>query len=156
MASRTRSIILDNTLSKVYKQVVTPGAATPANVIAGTALKSATLFSLARTATAVKANNLGGRTNGLIFPGTSIIKTFKVAVTSAASGGPITVVFKVGTTYATSVVVYTATLAQSVLTANTEAAILIDPNYNMYVDVTTIGTTRPGSGLSASIDYYSA
>lgn len=156
MATRIRSILIDNTISKVYTNVVKPSLANSSNVIAGTTKQGLTLAAFGSTSALRIVSNLMGRTNGYPIVSNTLITNFRITLKSPAIGGftGARLVLKVGTTYASAVAV--ATISTFATSASVATGILVEPGQNLYLDVTGTGTVKPGIGLTVGVDYYVA
>lgn len=152
MPRRIRSILIDNTLGKIYTNVDTTLSTDSSKLIAGTKLQSFT-YAATTTATAVVARNIGTGT-GVPFPNNSLIVSGRLGVSAAPLGRTIIVAIRVGSNYATSTVATTLSLPINALSSTTVLAINIQSGQFLYFDVTQVGNVRPGSGLSIKLDYY--
>lgn len=149
---RIRSILIDNTLGKIFTNVETSTSTDSSKLIAGTKLQSFT-YAATTTATTVVAKNIGTGT-GVPFPNNGLIVAGRLGVSVAPTGRAINVAIRVGSTYATSTVATTLSLPVSALSATTNLAINIQSGQFLYFDVTQVGNIKPGNGLSVKLDYY--
>ena len=149
---RTRSILIDNTLGKIFTNVESSTSTDSSKLIAGSKLQSFT-YAATTTATAVVAKNIGTGT-GVPFPNNGLIVACRLGVSVAPLGRTINVAIRVGSNYATSNVATTLSLPINALSSTTVLAINIQSGQFLYFDVTQVGNVRPGSGLSIKLDYY--
>ena len=155
MATRTRSMIIDNTVQKVFTNLVNPAQANPANVCAGTELKRLVLCAFGTAVSAKISPNITGRTNGVAVVTSTLLTKLYLDLASTAVGGTtgVAIALKVGTTYETASTV--ATHSSFIKASSKVISVLIEPGQNIYLDITGTGTTRPGSGVRVSADYFS-
>lgn len=149
---RTRSILIDNTLGKIFTNVGSSASTDSSKLIAGTKLQSYT-YSAASRSTTVVARNIGV-TRGVPFPNNGLIVSGTLSVSSLATGRAIIVDIKVGSIYATSTVAGTISLPINTVTALTNLAISVQSGQFLFFDVTQVGNIRPGTGLSIKLDYF--
>lgn len=149
---RTRSILIDNTLGKIFTNVGSSTSTDSSKLIAGTKLQSYTTAANTKSTTVV-ARNIGIAT-GVPFPNNGLIVSGRLSISVAPLGRAINVDIKVGSTYATSTVAATISLPINTLTALTNLAITIQSGQFLFFDVTQVGNIRPGAGLSIKLDYF--
>lgn len=149
---RTRSILIDNTVGKIFTNVGSSASTDSSKLIAGTKLQSYT-YSASRSSTTVVARNIGIAT-GVPFPNNGLIASGTLSISSVPTGRAINVDVKVGSTYATSTVATTISLPINTFTATSNLAISIQSGQFLFFDVTQVGNIRPGAGLSIKLDYY--
>lgn len=152
MPRRVRSILIDNTLGKIYTNVDSTLSTDSSKLIAGTKLQSYTYAANIRS-NAVVARNIGTGT-GVFFPNRGLIVVGRLGVTVAPLGRTINVDIKVGSTYATSTVAATLSLPINSLASTTNLVVNVQSGQSLYFDVTQVGNVRPGTGLSIKLDYY--
>jgi hypothetical protein len=149
---RTRSILVDNTLGKIFTNVSSVSTSNSSNLIAGTKIQSATISSGSKT-TLVLTKNLG-KGIGISFPRGGLITNVQLSLSGAATGQSVIVDVKVGTSYANSSTVTTATLPVNTLSTPKAVSISVQSGQYVYLDVTQTGNIKPGNGLSVRLDYY--
>jgi hypothetical protein len=149
---RTRGLIIDVTQSKIVTNVANTSSANSSTTIAASVLKSIVIPQGTSTALAKVAQNVG---SGFKPASNAQIVSVKVMVTSAPKGKPIIVLIKKGTTYTNATTVATITLAVSALVQQTTVSInLTAPNDTLYYDVSQVGSSATGIGLSVTYNYY--
>jgi hypothetical protein len=149
MPLRTRSLLMDNTIGKIYTNVGATSEVNSSKLIAGTSLKSYVLSS--KTATRV-ANNLSG--TGFPFTSTGLIQKLTLSVSNAPVGASIIVALKKGTDYANSTTSATANIASGVRTGNSSISLSVSAGEFIFFDVTQVGSTSSGQKLSIRLDYF--
>ena len=149
MPLRTRSLLMDNTIGKIYTNVGATSEVNSSKLIAGTSLKSYVLSS--KTSTRV-ANNLSG--TGFPFASSGLIQTVTLSVSTAPVGASIIVALKKGTAYANSTTSATANIASGVKTGNTSISLNVSAGEFIFFDVTQVGSTSSGQKLSIRLDYF--
>jgi hypothetical protein len=154
MAQRTRSILIDNTLGKIFTGVDAVSSANASNLIAGTQVSSRGVSSPATTTVAV-TKNLGGG-SGIYFPHVGIIKNVIITAYSAPVGAAIVISLKKSSSsdYTTSTQVATFTLPVSTRTVTIPCSISFEAGSYFFIDVTQTGSTKPGTGLSVQLQHY--
>jgi hypothetical protein len=152
MTRRTRSILVDSTTGKIFTNVTATGDANSSNLIAGTLQKSGG-FSIPNSQSARITNNLGGK-NGFNFSTAGVVTEVSINSVIAPKGTGIQINLKRGTTYATSTVVGTYTLAELQTTSTTVTSITVASGDSLYVDITSVGTVVAGTGVSVKFKYY--
>lgn len=150
---RTRSVLVDNTLGKMFTNVQKVGDATSVNLIAGTQPKLAKL-SLPAAATLRVTNNLGGKPTGFSFSSTTVITKVSISVTKYATGGNIVIALKTGSTYETATTQNTFTLNALSKTVSFNTNISVTAAHNVYFDLTSVGKASAGAGLTINFTYY--
>ena len=152
MARRTRSILVDNTLGKIFTNTDVVTTTDASKLIAGTKIQSSTISASSKT-TAIVAKNIGTGV-GIPFANNGLITNVTLSATSACAGQSIIVAIKVGSTYNTSTTATTVSLPVNSYSASTAASVSVQAGQNVYLDITQVGTTKPGVGLSVRLDYY--
>lgn len=159
MPRRTRSMLVDNTIGKIYTNVSETSGATAANIIAGTALKSSTIQPIKSTTgavTCVVANNLSG--GGIAFATAGLLTRVTLSAVTAPKGQSIIVLLKTGSASYTSLTqvasVQLGTLATTATTTTAPFPINIAAGQYLYFDISQVGTGSPGAGLTIRVDYY--
>lgn len=157
MATRIRSFLIDNTLSRVFTNIIRASEANAANVIAGATKQRLTLAALGTSVVVRVANNLIGRGNGYQIVTSTLITGINLTLKRAAVGGQgIRVVLKLGTTYAGAISAGTFTIPSGSINVTIATGILVEAGQNIYMDVISTGISQPGVGLTVFIDYFSA
>lgn len=152
MPRRSRSILVDTTIGKIFTNVQSVSAADASNLIAGTQTKRGG-FSSPKTQTTRLTSNLGGK-SGFYFPVSGVVTEVSLTSVIAPKGAAVQVNLKRGTTYESSTIVGTYTLAELTTSSTTSTAITVSAGDNFYVDIVSVGTTVPGSGLEVRFKYY--
>jgi hypothetical protein len=163
MTRRTRSILMDTTLGKIFTGAADTSTATAANLIAGTTLRSTQRnFGISSTVVALKLNVI----TSLPFPANAFITSVKVkvndmypinsasAIRCQPAGSSIIVTLKTGLTYETSTSAGNVSLPALTTSATTVTSIVVVAGYTLYWDIIQIGSTRAGTGLSITPFYY--
>ena len=152
--TRTRSMLIDSSLGKIFTNVDTITNASAANLIAGSVVKTTTIPQGTGTTACKIALNIGSgisfRVKALLILATAIVKV-------APKGQSLIVTVKKGSTgYATATIQTTIIIAPGTLTATTgDISISIDAGDYLYFDVTQVGTSAgAGTGLSVTYSYY--
>jgi hypothetical protein len=156
MTRRTRSILIDGSLGRMFSNTASSSSATSANLIAGTkAASSITYIKPKSSALTVVTATKGARfiNSGLI---TSITYKFDGAATQAAPAGRAVIVrLRKVSSNGTSTNIANYTLPVNVLSGTiTTEPIAITADDSFFWDVTQVGTTRPGQGLYITMTYY--
>ena len=150
--ARIRSLLIDNTLGKIFTNTQSSLTADASKLIAGSKLLTAS-FTSAKTTTVKVISNLGTG-KGILFPNSSLLTQITLSVATAPSGAPITVVIKKGTSYTTATVTGTYTIAADTLTSNYTVSQTINSGDSLFADVTTVGNVKSGVGLTILFNYY--
>jgi len=157
MTRRTRSILIDATLGKMFTGAADTSTATAANLIAGSTLRN-TQINYGTNVTAAKVVTNAFKT--LTFPSNALITSVKVSIdtknsTAAQSiGSSIIITLRTGLTYATSTSVGTVSLAALTTSQTTIISISIAADSSLFADITQVGSTKPGRGLSYTPYYF--
>lgn len=153
MAQRIRSILVDNTLGKIFTGANTVSNASAANLIAGTQKLVKTFASGVAVNTKV-ANNLTAG-SGLLIGNNGVLVSVTLMAVTAPLGSNISVNLKKGSAYASSSIVGTYTLSPgSNLTYYTTAISFLATD-NFFIDITQVGSVKSGVGFSIQLGYYS-
>jgi hypothetical protein len=156
MPRRTRSLLIDASLGKIFAGASDSLSATAANLIGGSTLKSIQRNFGTSGILAKVTNDVITRTP---FPANAIITAVKVMVNTAPgsyqpTGSSIIITLKTGLTYATSTSVGDVSLPALTTSATTATSISILAGYTLYWDIIQVGSIRPGIGLSITPYYY--
>jgi hypothetical protein len=154
MAQRTRSILIDNTLGKIFTGVDTVANALANNLIAGTQVASKGVSSPSTTTVTV-TKNLGGG-SGIYFPHLGIITSVVMTAATASTGTAIVIALKKSSTsdYNSATQVATFTLPAGSKISTTSCSLTFAAGSYYFVDVTQVGSTKPGNGLSVQFQHY--
>lgn len=153
MPRRTRSILLDNTVGKIYTG--TSDATTdPTKLIAGSVAKYANITS-SRDAAVRIAYNLGITGKGIVFPVAATVTKVTLTTVTAPTGTPIIVAVKTGTNYASATQQGTYSIAIGETVSANTVSISVPAGSSVFTDVTQIGSLNQGTGLSIQYEYYS-
>lgn len=154
MTKRTRSVIIDNTSGKIFKDVADSSLATPSNIIAGPRVRQAA-FTAPGTALVKIVNNIGITGLGLQFPTNIVVTGVTLTVTVDPIGSAIQVRLKQGTTYNTASVMGTYQISAGTSTSINPVNVSVASGNKIYADILQVGSVRPGAGLSVIVTYYS-
>lgn len=151
--TRTRSVLVDNTIGSIFRNITTVSQAGPSSTIAGAKL---TTKSISGGSASLKIqNNIGGK--GIFLIGGGLITQLIFNIKRTPKGSPVLVWVRKGTTYLNSTVIGEYTLLESVTASVSQTQsvnINVAPGETMYFDVTQTGSIYPGAGLSVLIGYY--
>lgn len=153
MPRRTRSILLDNTLGKIYTGT-SDSTTDPTKLIAGSVAKYANITS-SRDAAVRIAYNLGLTGKGIVFPVASTVTKITLTTNTAPTGAAIVVAVKTGTSYSTATQQATYSIAPGTTVSVNTVNIAIPAGGSIFTDVTQIGSLNQGTGLSIQYEYYS-
>ena len=157
MTRRTRSILIDATLGKMFTGAADTSTATAANLIAGSTLKN---IQLNYGTNVTNAKVVTNAFKNIAFPSNAIITSVKVmvdtknATAAQAAGSSIIITLRTGLTYATSTSVGTVSLAASTTSQTTITSISIAADSILFADITQVGSTKAGRGLSYTPYYF--
>ena len=152
--ARFRSLLLDMQIGRVIANVTGTASATATSVIAAPEIKRAGWPARSKKTTAKVVNNIGNG-SGINFPNASVITKVLVQIAQSARGQDVIVRLKVGATYETATALGVAyTLTQNVSVKGTEVELAIAAGESVYCDITRVGSTRAGKGLSVYLEYY--
>lgn len=147
--ARTRSVLIDNTLGRIFRNVTSVGSANAANLIAGLKLESAAIAAAKRTV-ARPTLNLGN--NGIFFVGGALINLVSVSAATAPAGQPIIVRLRVGEDYASS-----TEHSQYQLSGRSEnfpVTITVPQGHSVFFDIVQAGSVRTGAGVGVRLSFY--
>lgn len=153
MTRRTRSILVDANIGKIFINTsqVTPDD--PSKLIAGTKLES-TVISSPKKRNLIVANNLGSTGKGKVFPTGALLTSVAASVKVTPLGSSLIINVKVGEEYETSSIVSTLTIAEAATSTSSNISVIIPADQAVYLDVVQVGSTRPGQSLSVTLKYY--
>jgi len=157
MTTRTRSVLIDTTIGKIFNNVVSVSSADASKLIAGS--KPLTV-STSQSGTAKVALNVG---NGLRFAGPALLTTIQATTTSTPTNQNIILTFKTGTDYDVSSTVATVNLVPGLKNyyynlgqSNTVSqSISISAGNYLFWDITQVGIGQPGQKIAITYTYYS-
>lgn len=153
---RVRSVLVDNTIGSIFKNVSTVSQATAANVIAGTKLSTKSISTTATTNIVVR-NNVNGK--GLYFISEAVVTKLILFVATVPRGADVVVRVRKGSTYATSTVVDSYSIShlsvtKKNLTQEYNISATLSAGESLYFDVTSVGSLSPGAGLRITAGFY--
>lgn len=153
---RVRSVLVDNTIGRIFRNTPTVTQATAVNIIAGSKIETRSLSTSARTVLKVQ-NNIVPR--GILFVGGGVVTQVIMFLSAAPRGGTATIQIRKGLTYANSVVVGEASITDIVpvstnVTQTVNLSFNVDPGESVFCDVTSVGSISPGSGLRVTLGFY--
>lgn len=153
MTKRTRSVIIDNTSGKIFKDVADTALANASNLIATSRVQQAA-FTAPGTSICKVVSNIGISGLGLQFPSGIIIIGVALSVSVEPLGTAIQVRLKQGSTYGTSTNIGTYQIASAASSSTSSINVSVAAGNKIYADVLQVGSIRSGSGLSILITYY--
>lgn len=152
MTRRTRSILVDSTIGKIFYNTSSTG--TVANLIAGTKISNKGFTSGKKTILKI-TSNLSGSLLGLQFPGDSLVTEVKITLATAPTGQAVILKVRTGPTSdnTTDAATFTIPIGSKTLTIPT--SISVSAGEGIFIDVLQIGTgTSAGKGLNVTFYYY--
>lgn len=150
---RTRSVLVDNVVGSIFRNVTTTQQATAANVIAGSRLTTRAISG--GTSSLRPALNIN-RT-GIFFITGGLVTKLTLSLLTAARGTTVLVEMKKGLTYDTSTSVGTYEIPLSVLrsvTVTYDVSVSMLPNERLFFDIVRSGSMTSGSGLTITAGFY--
>lgn len=151
--ARTRSILVDSTLGKIFTNTESVATAEINDLIAGTKLQTKSFQASKKTAVRV-LQNAGATGTGLNFATNSLITSVEMGVATAPKGSDIQIQIKTGTDYDTASTVGTYTLLANQKSSTTATSISVAENNSIFMDIIQAGSTSPGIGLAVKFKYY--
>lgn len=159
MTRRTRKFIIDNTTGTVYSNVTDVANATNANISAGVSpkiLKTA-ITGPGRNIVIVNGNKpiTFGR-NVLInnISLTVLDRSGRIGITAAPTGSNITVRLRKVTAAGAESTLGTFSLNTGSTTSSTSVSFSITATDSLFYDVTAIGSSKPGHGLTVTTSFF--
>lgn len=154
---RTRSVLVDNTIGRIFRNVSTVSQATAASVIAGDKLAQRLLNG--GTSNIRVQNNVGGR--GLFFIGGALVTQLIFSNRFSSRGSPVVINVKKGTTYALATLIGNyeippLTAQRQGSSATFAVSITLAAGESLFFDVVSVGNVFPGTGLSILAGFYTA
>jgi hypothetical protein len=150
--ARVRSVLIDNTIGRIFRNTTSVGTATAANLIAGNKLESAAIIA-SKKAIVRPALNIGNGA-GMYFAGGAIVNLFQLTVSTAPVGSSIVITAKLGLSYDTSAVVGTYTLPALSNSYSYPVAVSVPVGQSLYFDINEAGSVKPGAGLGIRANFY--
>lgn len=152
---RSRSILIDATLGKIFINTTSVQNADASKLIAGTKLMSSTISSKPNNSIVKITKNLSATATGVRFPSGALVTNLVLSTSTAPVGRSIVVQIRLGTSYESSVLLDSQELESNVKTKTIGVSWTIPSGQSLYVDVTQVGSTKPGTGLNIQFNYYS-
>jgi len=158
--ARTRGVLIDTTIGKLFNGVANTSAANAYTLIAGSQSK---LTQFVRAGNAAVALNING---GILFTSTTLITSYEATVDFSPTVQGIVMKLRTGSTYATSSIVATINLPTTKIyvpagrSAPTGARSIATVSINVtagnriFWDITQIGIGVPGTNLTVKLTYY--
>ena len=152
---RTRSVLVDNVVGSIFRNVTTTQQATAANVIAGSRL---TTRAISGGSSSLRPTLNVGR-KGIFFINGALVTQLKLSLLTAPRGTPVLIQVKKGLTYASSENVGTPyeiplSVFRSV-TVNYNISVSLLPSESLFFDIVQTGSMTSGSGLTITVGFYS-
>jgi hypothetical protein len=154
MTRRSRSVLIDATLGKIFINTDSVQSADPSKLIAGTKLLNSIISSKPNNVVKI-TNNLSATPAGIRFPSGGLVTNFILSAAVAPVGRSIMLRIKVGTSYETSVLLDSRELESGVRLKAIPVSWTVPTGQSLYVDITQVGNIKPGSGLNVQFNYYS-
>jgi len=152
--ARTRSVLIDNTLGRIFRNVQSTATANAANLIAGSKIESTGIIS-AKKVVARVSNNIGNG-KGLFFAGgalvTSITLTTATPPAGSGTGSALITRVKVGSSYETAQSVGDYSLTSRSATISTVITVAV--GHSVYFDIIQVGSIKPGIGFGVRLNFY--
>lgn len=150
--ARTRSVLVDNTIGRIFRNVVSVSQATAASVIAGAKLTTKSI-SGGRAVLKVQ-NNIGGK--GIFMIGGGVVTQLIFKLTKAPRGSDAAIRVKKGTNYAEATTVgdYTIPQASSGVTQTYNVSITLAAGETLYFDIVQVGSITAGTGITLTVGFY--
>jgi hypothetical protein len=154
MARRTRGLLVDSTLGKVWTSADDVASANSISLIAGTKLQSK-VFSQSSTTVVRAANNLGLGT-GTYFPTQTLITSvgLTLSISKNRTANINITVKSSANTYANATSLGTYTITKSNTTQSTATSLSVAAGSYVYFDLTTGDPNA--QGLSITLNYYAS
>jgi hypothetical protein len=154
MTRRTRSMLVDASIGKIFTNTNQITPTDPSRLIAGTKLTSSIITAVPRGSLARVTRNLSGNASGIRFTSGGLVTTFIISAVVPSTGRGIIFQVRSGSTYETSTLIDAQELEANVKTKTVNVAWTIPAGNNLYVDITQVGNVKSGSGLSVQFNYY--
>ncbi len=150
--ARIRSVLMDNTLGRIFTNIEAPSKAMPANLLAGTKLSTLS-FSGNKKGLVRVANNIG-TTTGMKFLQRSQIVKIRAYVTLFGRGGDVVINVRKGTSYVDSTVISTLSILDASTATELPVLITVEIGEKLFVDIVSVPTVKIPSGFAINFDYY--
>lgn len=150
--ARVRSVLIDNTIGRIFRNTTSVAMANAANLIAGSKIESSAITASSKTVVRPALNI--GNGSGIYFAGGGLINSLVLTATTAPVGSSIVVTAKVGFNYADSTVVSTYNLPELSKSFSYPVVINILVGQSLYFDINEAGSIKPGSGFGIRANFY--
>lgn len=153
MTRRTRSILVDANIGKIFINTAQVTPDDPSKLIAGTKLQSS-IISSPKKRNLVVAKNLGTTGKGKVFPTGALLTSLSASVLVAPVGSSLIIEVRVGQDYETSLLIDTLTIDELMKTTSSNISVTIPAEHAVFLDINQIGATKPGQSLRVTLKYY--
>ena len=150
--ARVRSVLIDNTIGRIFRNTTSVAAATAANLIAGNKLESSAIVASKKTVVRPVLNIGSG--SGIYFAGGAVISSLELTAATAPVGSSIIVTAKVGSNYDESTVIDEYVLPELSKSFLYPIALSVSVGQSLYFDIDEAGSTKPGTGLGIRANFY--
>lgn len=150
--ARVRSVLIDNTIGRIFRNTTSVAAATAANLIAGNKLESSAIIASKKT-TVRPALNIGNG-SGMYFAGGALVNSFQLTAITAPVGSSVVVSVKLGANYADSVEVGVYALPALSKSASYPVVVTVPVGQSLYFDINEAGSVKPGVGFGIRANFY--
>jgi hypothetical protein len=159
MARRTRKFIIDNTTGTVYSNVTDVANATNANISAGVSPKilKTTITSPGKNIVVVNGNKPINFGRNVLINNISLSvvdRSGRIGVTAAPTGSGITVRLRKVTAAGAESTLGTFSLNTGTTSSSTSVSFSITSTDSLFYDVTAIGSSKPGHGLTVTTSFF--
>jgi hypothetical protein len=159
MTRRTRKFLIDNTTGTVYSNVNSVSQASAANISAGISPKilKTTITAPGKNVVIVNGNKPISFGREVIINNIALVVTDKSGVTSstaAPQGSSITVRLRKVTSAGAVSTLGTYSISSNGTSSSTASSFTIASTDSLFFDVTGIGSTKPGLGLSVTTSFF--
>lgn len=153
---RVRSVLVDNTIGSIFRNVATVSQATAENVIAGTRLSTRSITT-GSSVNVVVRNNISSR--GLQFLTGAVVTRLILLLATAPRGADVVVRMRKGMSYDTSTTVGDYSLSHTSLikknlTQEYNVSVNLAVGESLFFDVISVGSLSPGAGLRITAGFY--
>lgn len=159
MTRRTRKFIIDNTTGTVYSNVTDVANATNANISAGVSPKilKTTITSPGKNIVVVNGNKPINFGRNVLINNISLSvvdRSGRIGVTAAPTGSGITVRLRKVTAAGAESTLGTFSLNTGNTSSSTSVSFSITSTDSLFYDVTAIGSSKPGHGLTVTTSFF--
>ena len=159
MTRRTRKFIIDNTTGTVYSNVTDVANATNANISAGVSPKilKTTITSPGKNIVVVNGNKPINFGRNVLINNISLSvvdRLGRIGVTAAPTGSGITVRLRKVTAAGAESTLGTFSLNTGNTSSSTSVSFSITSTDSLFYDVTAIGSSKPGHGLTVTTSFF--